>query len=253
MVVVFVWAAIFLIFAPGSAKAIPSPDLIAGSISSLSQLFALLSAVVGGLAFTGTGLMRPAARTASPGSRRLRLILISVASVGLCASLALNLYQYDAAKDARLNRLQASLARPAHDPGQAILDPTLKEMSFNQQIHDPLGISTGQVAKALHEADAGKASDINFIDIRESGETELGVLPHFTPVRWPDLATSGIDLKGKRNILVCHNGNRSSETCEALSKLGISCQFMIGGLRGPAGGQFRAAFARPAQGRPAFP
>ncbi|MDE2228350.1 MAG: YidC/Oxa1 family membrane protein insertase [Alphaproteobacteria bacterium] len=230
MVAFFVWVAVFLTLVPSPAHAIPSPDLIVGSLSSLSQLFALLSAVVGGLGFTGSGLVGWSARGERPPLRGVRLALVLAGGVGLCASLAFNVYQHLAAHDARLARLQATLIRPAHAPGESVLDPKLWELSYDQQLHSPLGISTDQVAKLLREADAGHASDINFIDIREAGETELGTLPHFTTVRWPDLASSGIDLKSKRNILFDQNSNRSSATCQALSKQGISCQFMVGGL-----------------------
>ena len=232
MVVVFAWVVAVFVWFATPAYAIPSPDLVAGSISSLSQLFALASALLGGLAFTGTGIGRgtAASKTTSPGSRRLRLMLLGGACTALCVSLGFNAYQHLSAQQARLDRLQATLIRPSHLPGQPILDPTLKEESFAEQSVNPLGISTQDVAELMREADAGGAKDVNFIDIRETGETELGTLPHFTTVRWPDLAKSGIDLKNKRNIFICHNGNRSSETAEAMAALGIKAEFMVGGL-----------------------
>ncbi len=232
MIVYLFWAVAVFVCLATPAYAIPSPDLVAGSISSLSQLFALASALVGGLAFTGTGIGRGAggAKARSPRSRKLRLLLIGGVCTALCVSLGVNAYQYLSAQQARLDRLQATLIRPSHEPGQPILDPTLKEESFAEQSVNPLGISTADVAQLMREADAGGAKDVNFIDIREAGETELGTLPHFTAVRWPDLAKSGIDLKNKRNIFICHNGNRSSETAEALAALGIKSQFMVGGL-----------------------
>jgi membrane protein insertase Oxa1/YidC/SpoIIIJ/rhodanese-related sulfurtransferase/phosphohistidine swiveling domain-containing protein len=232
MIVNLAWVVAVFVWFATPAYAIPSPDLVAGSISSLSQLFALASALVGGLAFTGTGIGRGTggSKTYSPRSRKLRLMLIGGACTTLCVSLGFNAYQYLSAQQVRLDRLQATLIRPSHQPGQPILDPTLKEESFSEQSVNPLGVSTEEVAQLLREADAGGAKDVNFIDIREAGETALGILPHFTAVRWPDLAKSGIDLKNKRNVFICHNGNRSSETAEALAALGIKAQFMVGGL-----------------------
>ena len=39
-----------------------------------------------------------------------------------------------------------------------------------------------------------------------------------------------MDLTGKTAILFCDNGNRSYQTCQELSALGIDCRFMVGGL-----------------------
>ena len=218
----------FATFFPVPAYAIPSPDLIVGSLSSLSQIAMLAAAVVGGLAMT-SGRLTFGRGTPAPISPRRRLVLWIALAV-MVLSFGGNLYQYLARDDARLARFQATLVRPSHNPGEPILDPTLKEESYSEQIKDPNGITTQELAALLQKADQGQAADTNFIDIRETGETQLGELRHFTPVRWPDLSASGIDFKNKRNVLICHNGNRSSETCAALSAQGIPCNFVIGGL-----------------------
>ncbi len=218
----------FAAFFPVPAYAIPSPDLIIGSLSSLSQIAMLAAATVGGLAVTGAR-PRLADGTRAPASPRRRVVLWIALGV-MALSLGGNLYQHLAAKDAELARFQATLVRPSHNPGEPILDPTLKEESYSEQVADPNGISTQELATLLQKADQGQATNTNFIDVRETGETQLGELRHFTPVRWPDLFASGIDFKNKRNVLICHNGNRSSETCSALSEQGIPCNFVIGGL-----------------------
>ena len=73
----------------GSAFAIPSPELIVGSFTSISQLFALGSALLGGGAAVAT--MRMRARGAQ--TRTTFAILVG-ALVVLVASLGLNVYQY---------------------------------------------------------------------------------------------------------------------------------------------------------------
>ncbi|MGO8913313.1 MAG: rhodanese-like domain-containing protein, partial [Bradyrhizobium sp.] len=218
----------FAAFFPHPAYAIPSPDLIIGSLSSLSQIAMLAAAAVGGLAVTGS---RPRLGGGIPArASPWRRVALWIALGVLALSLGGNLYQYLAGADAQLARFQATLVRPSHNPGEPILDPTLREESYSEQIADPNGISTQELATLLQKADQGQATDVNFIDVRETGETQLGELRHFTAVRWPDLFTSGIDFKNKRSVLICHNGNRSSETCAALSAQGIPCNFVIGGL-----------------------
>ena len=226
---VFVILVALAAFFPSPAYAIPSPDLIIGSLSSLSQIAMLAAATVGGLAVTGA---RPRLGGGTPTAQAgpWRRIVLWIALGVLALSLGGNLYQHLAAKDAELARFQATLVRPSHNPGEPILDPTLKEESYSEQLADPNGISTQELAVLMHKADQGQATDINFIDTRETGETQLGELRNFTAVRWPDLFASGIDFKNKRNVLVCHNGNRSSETCAALTAQGINCNFVIGGL-----------------------
>ena len=58
----------------------------------------------------------------------------------------------------------------------------------------------------------------------------MGSLKGATIVRFPDLKKANLDLTGKTVILFCHNGNRSSETAEAMSKMGIDAKFVVGGL-----------------------
>jgi rifampicin phosphotransferase len=209
------------------AFAIPSPELIVGSFTSISQLVALLSAMVaGGAAVIG-------ARARSSGNeisvRRIRSLTIA-AVVLLALSLGANLYQFWSAHAQLQKRLEATLTRPTPTTDGRILDPTLKEVSYTEQLNSPRGISTEETERLLEAALRGERSDIIFLDIREAAETEMGGLPLSRPIRFPDLPKQNLDFSGKTAILFCHNGNRSYETCAALAAKGIDCRFMVGGL-----------------------
>ena len=154
----------------------------------------------------------------------IALLLVSLTSIGI------NIYQYSSNAEAEIMRLQATLTRPAKAPGTTILDKNLKETSLKKQNAHPLGISTADAAKLLSESQNGLRNDILFLDVRETGEHEMGTLPGTKHIRFPDIAASGVDFAGKKAILMCHNGNRSSETCDKLAKLGIDCRFIKGGI-----------------------
>ena len=203
------------------ALAIPSPELVIGSLSSVSQVVALVTAMLGGGAAV-------AARTGWQRSSRVMLwSLLGFAALAI-VSIGFNAYQWQDARNERSARLQATLLRPSRLPGQPTPDPTLKELSFSQQAGHPLGITTQEAARLLETA--RNASDVVILDIRETAETEMGAPPGSIAVRGPDLPMSHIDLKGKTTLMVCHNGNRSSENCIALAAKGIDCRFIIGGL-----------------------
>jgi rhodanese-related sulfurtransferase/membrane protein insertase Oxa1/YidC/SpoIIIJ/phosphohistidine swiveling domain-containing protein len=101
---------------------------------------------------------------------------------------------------------------------------TLKETSFSKQEGNPLAISTNQAATLLANGEAA------FFDIRETGENAMGSLPGATHIRFPDFLQSRPLQPGQRAVVFCHNGNRSSETCAELAKLGIDCSFIAGGI-----------------------
>lgn len=126
--------------------AIPSPELVIGSVSSLSQVLAVGFALISG----ATALIaRKFGIEISPNSGRvpLRLVLFGLALiVGLGA---VNLWQYRAAKAASLARMQATLVRPAQFKGTQIKDETLKETSFSSQEDSPLAITTDEVQALL--------------------------------------------------------------------------------------------------------
>jgi rifampicin phosphotransferase len=236
--ILFAWVAVGILFWSAPAYAIPSAVLVVGSLSSLSQIVTVVLVALGGLAVAGPRLpgVRKARAVAGPAARR---VAITVA-VLLLAALALNVYQFLAAGDARLARLQATLSRPSFEPGVPALDPRFKTLSYAQQRARPDGITTEKLQALLKRADHGGARNVNFIDVREPPEVRTSILPHFKEVRWPDLLAAanrsgqrpdlGVQLKGKRNVLICATGNRSSEASALLNKLGIRANFVIGGL-----------------------
>lgn len=212
---------------PAKAMAIPSPELVIGSVSSLSQLF-----VVGFAAVTGAGTLiaRRLGFATQAGSQParfpVRLVFVLILT-GLVLG-ALNLWQYRSNQARELARLQATLIRPAQFDGTQIQDANLKETSFNKQTQNPLAIST-EDAQQLLLSPAGDR-DTLFFDVRETAEHRMGTLPGAQHVRFPDFLSSDIPLNGKSVVLFCHNGNRSSETCAELSARGIDCRFIAGGI-----------------------
>ncbi len=214
---------------PVAAHAIPSPELVVGSISSVSQLIALVSAMLGGGA-AAVGVRASLKRGAGPHAGRGAFRLAAVMILAFAVSAGFNVYQYVTYESERQARLQATLVRPARLPGTRILDPTLKETSYKDQARHPLGMPSNEAARLLAQMRSGKRKDVVFLDIREDAENEMGTLPGARHIRFPDLTQSGLDLAGKKAILFCHNGNRSSETCEKLARMGIDCRFLIGGI-----------------------
>ncbi|MGR3762274.1 PEP/pyruvate-binding domain-containing protein (plasmid) [Roseobacteraceae bacterium NS-SX3] len=150
--------------------------------------------------------------------------LISLLALAILALAAANYWQYSSRKAADLARLQATLVRPAQFAGTEIKDENLKETSFSKQENHPLAISTDRAAELLRGGDA------LFFDIRETGENAMGTLPGATHIRYPDFLQSRPVQPGQKVVLFCHNGNRSSETCAELAKLGIDCSFIAGGI-----------------------
>ena len=209
------------------ALAIPSPELVVGSFTSISQLVALLSAMLGG----GAALAGLSAKTRrdQPSGRAVWLLALMAMAL-LAVSLAANVYQFWTAQVDLALRLEATLTRPTSTADGRTLDPTLKEVSYAEQLASPRGISTEETERLLEAAQRGERTDLMFLDIREAAETEMGGLPLSKAVRFPDLPKQNLDFAGKTAILFCHNGNRSYETCAALAAKGIDCRFMVGGL-----------------------
>jgi rhodanese-related sulfurtransferase/membrane protein insertase Oxa1/YidC/SpoIIIJ len=220
-------ALIFCLGGTGSAFAIPSPELVVGSFTSISQIFALGSALLGGGAAVATLRMRSGG---APGLTR-RFVAIAIAGfVLLIASVAFNLYQFVGARGERLARLQDTLLRQATTPGGPKLDPKNLELSYAEMVKPPSGISTEEAATLLDAVARGERDDLMFIDVRETAERDMGEVPGATFVRFPDFAAAKLDFATKKPIFFCHNGNRSWETCAALRAMGIDCRFVIGGI-----------------------
>ncbi|MEA2916826.1 MAG: rifampicin phosphotransferase, partial [Bradyrhizobium sp.] len=212
----------------GQAFAIPSPELVVGSFVSLSQLFALASAVLGGGAAFAT--LRARRRGASAEmSRGLMYTAVGLFAV-LAISIGINIWQYIEQTNERQARLENTLLRPSRAPAGLPDDPDAKEINFSQQGKHPLRISTEETERLLAAHNRGKADQYVFLDVRENAEQAMGSLKGATVVRFPDLKKANLDLTNKTVILFCHNGNRSSETAEAMSKMGIDTKFVVGGL-----------------------
>ncbi len=208
---------------PVAALAIPSPELVIGSVSSLSQVLAVGIAMISGL---GAVVAAKLGFTPKPGGspRRYPVKLISVLVLAAIALAAGNYWQYSSHAQQELARLQATLTRPAQFDGTTIKDAALKETSFTKQEDHPLAMSTADAAAALEDGST------LFYDIRETGENAMGTLPGATHIRFPDFVQSQPVKPGQKVVLFCHNGNRSSETCAKLAAMGIDCSFIAGGI-----------------------
>lgn len=203
--------------------AIPSPELVIGSVSSLSQVFAVGFAMMSGLgAILAAKLGFKPKVSSSPARYPVKIIAVLVLFATLLA--AGNYWQFTSNQQSDLARLQATLVRPAQFAGTEIKDATLKETSFSKQEGNPLAISTAEAAALL------SGSDTLFFDIRESGENAMGTLPGSSHIRFPDFLQTRPLQPGQKAVVFCHNGNRSSETCAELAKLGIDCSFIAGGI-----------------------
>ena len=212
-----------LLIVPQLAMAIPSPELVIGSVSSLSQVFAVGLAMMSGLGAMVAAKLGFKPKVASENTRYpFKLIACLILFVTTLA--AGNYWQYTSTQQAERARLQATLVRPAQFAGTEIKDANLKETSFSKQSDNPLAISTTEAAALL------AAGDTLFFDIRETGENAMGTLPGASHIRFPDFLQSRPLQPGQRAVVFCHNGNRSSETCAELAKLGIDCSFVAGGI-----------------------
>jgi len=211
------------IFFPQTAMAIPSPELVIGSVSSLSQVFAVGFAFVSGAA----ALFARKFGINLTGSTRTSGKVIFVFVLFILGLATLNYSQYRTAKSTELQRMQATLVRPAQFKGTVIKDDSLKETSFSKQQKSALALTTEDLASWLQSTPATRPI---LFDVRETGEHAMGSLPGATHVRYPDFLNKNLDLAGKSVVLFCHNGNRSSETCGKLAAMGIDCRFVAGGI-----------------------
>src|SRR5215831_324550 len=211
------------------AFAIPSPDLVVGTFTSISQLIALASALIGGGATLAAMRLRGRNRGQAASSRWLFTVMAGFV-VLLITSVGLNIYQYVGKKNERQARLEQTLLRQATTPGGPKLDPANLELSYAQMTKEPRGITTDEAQKLLEAAARGERNDLLFLDVRETAERDMGEVPGATFIRFPDFKAAKIDFTGKQAIFFCHNGNRSWETCEELAKQGIDCRFVVGGL-----------------------
>jgi len=209
--------------------AIPSPELVVGSLSSLSQLTALLSAIFGGgaLAF-GSRLAK--GRKGAADTRRIEHIALACLAAALCG-FGLAIHEYHKGQSSERTRLEQTLLRPTPKAAEGkTLDPLLKEIPYSKQVMHPRALTTNEASQIITGVAANNAPGWMILDIRETAETEMGSLAGAMKIRFPDLKQSRIDFTDKKALLICHNGNRSAETCEALAAKGVDCRFIAGGL-----------------------
>ena len=171
-----------------------------------------------------------ARRNGSQGRSRALIAGAIGAFVLLVVSIGVNIYQYVEQRNEKQTRLESTLLRPTRAPAGLANDPDAKELNFGDQGRHPLRISTEETGKLLAAKNRGESDEYIFLDVREAAEQAMGSLRGATVVRFPDLKKANLDFTNKKAILLCHNGNRSSETCEELKKMGIDCKFMVGGL-----------------------
>jgi len=202
------------------ALAIPSPDVVIGLFASVAQALGLLSVIAGGWFWK-----RRRSGNSAGGTRAWKIACI--ASSGLLVLTLSGWGLYAAAQaDARAQRLQVNLVRNSKEDGKKITDVSLKELAFSDQLKRTDGIATETLAMQL---ETHKAPLI--LDVRECEEYEMGMIEGAKQARFPDvLADPGRYLdRNTITLLLCYNGNRSSEMASALREKGYECRFMIGG------------------------
>lgn len=214
------FVAVAVVLAP-RAWAIPSPDLVVNLFASAAQVLGLLSIVLGSWAFRGRRSRGARAGTAH-GWRRgfyTSTALFVLTAVGW-AFFALD------ARDQRERRLHVNLERSSKENGRTVGDVSLKELSFSEQQKRKDGIQTHELASRRADANFGRV-----YDVREGEEYEVGCIEGAAHVRYPDLmqAPEKYLSVGEPALLLCFNGNRSSEMCSELRELGYEVSFVVGG------------------------
>lgn len=121
--------------------AIPSPELVIGSISSVSQLLALGAAMLGGGA-AAVGVRAGAKANKDSRSAKMAIRIAAGLFVVVVLSAALNIFQFLDQRQQAQARLQSTLTRPAVTVGSGVVDPNLKVTTLEAQTEHNLGITT---------------------------------------------------------------------------------------------------------------
>lgn len=200
--------------------AIPSPDVLMNLFATAAQVMGLVV-----LWLTGGLLARkrlPGAAASRPTSRWPLGLALTGFAVTAGAFL---LYHLDAV-DAKNRRLQANLWRSSSEAGKKVGDTSLKTLAYSEQVKHPRGVTTEQMQQWIQGNEP-----LNLIDVRETEEVEMGSIQGSWARRYPDLQADpeGLVVDGKRTVLLCESGNRSSELSEHFHGQGIDVGFMIGG------------------------
>lgn len=219
------------------AMAIPSPDLVVNVFANAAQVVGLITVLLGSFAVSKR---RRAARasTKSTHAQASRSWLMPALNILLCLSVGGIVLQWAYQQQQDANRLNRNLVRTSVENGQAVGDTSLKTLSFSDQNQHPLGMSTDDLSAWIQQA-----QPINLVDVRETEETEAGMIAGAWHARYPELLNNPSLLNQAnlqpqkqtqsrtrtRTLLVCYSGNRSSELVNGLSSLGHDVSFLIGG------------------------
>jgi rhodanese-related sulfurtransferase/membrane protein insertase Oxa1/YidC/SpoIIIJ/phosphohistidine swiveling domain-containing protein len=205
----------------GRAWALPSPDVVVNLFASSAQVLGLLTVILGKWFFSGRRKMVAAGAP----SRAYRTAFY--VSAGLCV-LSLAAWGLSAAHqaDLRMRRLQVNITRESKEDGRKIADLSLKETGYGEQQKRKDGIQTEWL-----EGSIARHEPLQMLDIRETEEVEMGVIPGVRHVRFPDLMKAPEEYldKSRPVYLFCANGNRSAEMATFLAEKGYTSSFMIGG------------------------
>jgi rhodanese-related sulfurtransferase/phosphohistidine swiveling domain-containing protein len=205
------------------ASAIPSPDVVISLFASAAQVLGVATVILGRWFFVRRGNGRSAGNSkgthfALPFFVTSGLLLATLAGWGLF---------YLHVQDQRMAHLQLNLVRSSVENGKLVGDVNLKTLSFSDQKKRSDGVTTEQLQEWLAK---GELKEPMF-DIRETEEVEMGAIAGMKHMRYPDLLRNPERYlePGSDVMLLCFNGNRSSETADALRPLGYHPRFMIGG------------------------
>ena len=215
------WAAVAAFVLTRPAWALPSPDVVVNLFASAAQVLGLLTVVLGKWFFGGRR------RTAASGrpSAAYRTAFLVTAGLLVCSLVGWGLSSAHQA-DLRMRRLQVNITRESKEDGKKIVDLSLKETGFSDQQKREDGFGTDWLAEAL-----ARKESMQLLDIRESEEVEMGVIPGVRAVRFPDLMKDPdqhVD-PSRTALLFCANGNRSCEMATFLTERGFPAKFLIGG------------------------
>lgn len=214
--------AIVALFVVGErAWAIPSPDLVVNLFASAAQVLGLLAAVSGSWFF---GRRRRAGASGGD-AKAWRIAFAASTALFVAATVGWGLFAL-AKKDEKARRLQVNLERSSKEDGRTVGDVSLKELSFSDQLKRKDAIHTDELdgLRAQHRF-------ARMYDVRESEEFEIGRIAGILHARYPDVMKEPAKYlaKGEPTLLICFNGNRSSEMCEELRQEGFDVYFIVGG------------------------
>lgn len=205
----------------GRAFAIPSPDLVVNLFASAAQVLGLVSVIVGSWFF---GRRKSASK--GGGSAKGWKVAFSASTVLFVASALGWMFFALHVEDRESRRMQTNLERSSKEDGKTVGDVSLKELSFSEQLKRNDGIETTKVDELRAQKRFAR-----IYDVREAEEYEVGRIAGAPHVRYPDLmkAPSKYLKREEPALLLCFNGNRSSEMCHELREQGYDVYFVIGG------------------------